>query len=279
MVASISEEILLQQAVAKGLLTERDIAQAQVEKPIPKRPIIWGPVLDQLVQSGKISDLAVREISADLSRTQKSAAAMARTLDGESLSPARSGDAAQVSLQAAAHHTQDQTLASLPSSGGAVSVQVTLGYPAPHWDKYEFLEVLGRGGMGTVYKARDRRLGRLAALKFIHGDDKGMTERFLQEARSQGRLAHPNICQVYEVGSVDGKPYIAMEYVDGQTLDRAGTLLSLQDKIQVFKDAADAVHAAHEQGVIHRDLKPSDERAAHGDGMALPTSGFGTVTE
>ncbi len=137
-------------------------------------------------------------------------------------------------------------------TGGATN------FPVPHWDKYEFLELLGRGGMGAVYKASDRRLGRIVALKFISSDDPAMVQRFMQEARAQARLVHPHICKVHEVGVVDGKPYIAMEFVAGQTLDKSVRNLTLFEKLHILKDAAQAVHAAHEQGIIHRDLKPGN---------------------
>jgi serine/threonine-protein kinase len=141
--------------------------------------------------------------------------------------------------------------------GSAFVVSFT-GFPVPQWDRYEFLALLGRGGMGAVYKARDRRLGRIVALKFIHGDDPGQIQRFMQEARAQSRLAHPHICQVYEVGTVDNKPYIAMQLVDGLSLDKACRTMTLLDKVRVMKEVVEAMHAAHEQGVIHRDLKPSN---------------------
>src|SRR3954467_3256591 len=69
------------------------------------------------------------------------------------------------------------------------------GFPVPSWDRYEFIELLGRGGMGEVYKARDKRLGRIVALKFILGSDPDLVMRFLQEARAQARIDHPNICK------------------------------------------------------------------------------------
>lgn len=150
------------------------------------------------------------------------------------------------------------TLASEPAEATSRPLVSVAGFPVPHWDKYEFLELLGRGGMGVVYKARDRRLGRVVALKFIHGDDPVLLQRFMQEARAQARLMHPHICKVYEVGVVDQRPYIAMEYVAGQTLDKAVANLGLIDKLRIIKDAAEAIHAAHELGIIHRDIKPSE---------------------
>jgi hypothetical protein len=88
------------------------------------------------------------------------------------------------------------------------------GFPVLHWDKYEFLELLGRGGMGAVYKARDRRLGRIVALKFIHGDDPGLVQRFMQEARAQARLTHPHICKM----SVPRKPSDGIARIRGPVI-------------------------------------------------------------
>src|SRR3954451_22018625 len=85
--------------------------------------------------------------------------------------------------------------------------------PVEKWDRYELLAPIGRGGMGTVYKARDRRLDRIVALKFILGANPNLVLRFLQEARAQARIDHPNVCHVYEVGEVDGRAYIAMQLI------------------------------------------------------------------
>lgn len=152
--------------------------------------------------------------------------------------------------------------ATMASGGAAVvssrAVVTSAAFPVPNWDRYEFISTLGRGGMGSVYKARDRRLGRIVALKFIHGDDPGLIQRFLQEARAQARLTSPHICKIHEAGFVDSKPYIAMELVDGASLDKAGPSLSLVEKVQVTRDVAMAMHLAHEEGIVHRDLKPSN---------------------
>ncbi len=163
-------------------------------------------------------------------------------------------------------------------------------FPVSGWERYEFLELLGRGGMGEVYEARDRRLDRIVALKFIRGADPDLTMRFLQEARAQARIDHPNVCKVYEVGEVNGKPYIAMQLVDGERLDRAAVSMSLPEKVQVMKQVVEAIHEAHRQGVIHRDLKPGNilvERSEDGRwvplvmdfGLAYDTShGHGLTT-
>lgn len=125
-------------------------------------------------------------------------------------------------------------------------------FPVLHWERYEFVKLLGKGGMGAVYKARDPRLNRPIALKFIHSTDDQMILRFMQEARAQARIDHPGICKVYEVGEVEGKAYIAMQFIDGPSLNQAARQLSIGEKAQVIRDAAQALHAAHELGIIHR---------------------------
>ena len=120
------------------------------------------------------------------------------------------------------------TLASRPPGGGhATTSTSTVEEPSIRdWDRYELLELLGRGGMGVVWKARDRRLGRIVAVKLIRGADPNLAMRFVQEARAQARIDHPGICKVFEVGEVDGKRYIAMQFVDGQRLDKAAASAS-----------------------------------------------------
>jgi serine/threonine-protein kinase len=128
---------------------------------------------------------------------------------------------------------------------------------------YEVLAELGRGGMGVVYRARQRSLNRIVALKMVlAGAHAGAQElaRFRAEAEAAARLAHPNIVQVHEVGAHQGRPFFAMEYVEGGSLEEklGGTPLPAGQAAELVKTLAQAVQAAHDKGVVHRDLKPAN---------------------
>jgi len=190
----------------------------------------YGPRLDRLRKLGLIDDATINELTRELRSVE-------------------------MTTETAALKSGEQ-----PPSAGSAAVRVQLPLPEPlrRWTRYELLDVLGQGGMGVVYKARDRRLGRLVALKFIRLSDPKMAQRFLNEARAQARITHDNICKVYEVDEVAGQPYIAMEYVDGESVLAISTQLSLVNKVKLMQDIAEALHAAHRIGIIHRDMKPQN---------------------
>ena len=128
---------------------------------------------------------------------------------------------------------------------------------------YRILGELGSGGMGVVYLAEDERLGRRVAIKFLPTDaigDARALERFRVEARAASQLSHPGICAIHDIGDDEGKPFIVMELLKGETLreriDRGA--LKLTDVLDIGIQLADALEAAHSQGIIHRDIKPAN---------------------
>ncbi|MBZ0113021.1 MAG: protein kinase [Thermoanaerobaculia bacterium] len=125
-------------------------------------------------------------------------------------------------------------------------------------DRYEILALLGAGGMGQVYRANDSVLGREVALKILRGDDPLLFARAQREARHQSRVNHENVGHIYEVGKLDEKPFVAMQLVEGRDLGAAMAELSLFDKVDILRQVAEGVQAAHSTGLIHRDIKPGN---------------------
>ncbi|MFI5183042.1 MAG: protein kinase [Vicinamibacteria bacterium] len=129
--------------------------------------------------------------------------------------------------------------------------------------RYEILDKLGEGAMGVVYRARDTSLGRVVALKMLSteiGDDDELHQRFRREAEAIGRLSHPHIVSVYDLGEADGRAYMAMELLDGEDLRALieTRAIGLPEKVRIMAEICDGVGYAHSRGVVHRDIKPAN---------------------
>lgn len=152
--------------------------------------------------------------------------------------------------------------------------------PSTLSERYDDIQFLGEGGMGTVYRGRDKRLGRMVAIKLLKGLDEKLGQRFLLEARSQAKIQHEHVCRVYEAGEVNGEPFIVMQYIDGESFSKAARRLTLEQRVKVMREISSAVHEAHRLGLIHRDIKPGNILVeTQADGLKPYIMDFGLAKE
>ena len=146
-------------------------------------------------------------------------------------------------------------------AGTAPQQPVVTIQPGLKINQYELIKMLGEGGMGTVYLARDTRLGRRVAIKFLQANQPELTQRFLVEARTTALCQHDNIVVIYEVGEYEGAPYIVLEFLSGKPLTHYtenGQKMPYSRAVEVMCAILRALDCAHDQGIVHRDLKPDN---------------------
>ena len=147
-------------------------------------------------------------------------------------------------------------------------------------ERYELGRCLGEGGMARVFEAFDHKLSRRLALKFLTRDEPQIVAHFLREARAQAQVRHRHVLEVYDTGELEGRPYIAMRLVTGTTLGEIAPSLTLEQRLQLLAQAAEGLHAAHTQGLVHRDVKPSNilVEESSGGGLEAFIADFGIAS-
>ncbi|MCP4896916.1 MAG: protein kinase [bacterium] len=239
---------LLKAAQSAGLIDEITLQRALSATTDPNvRTGSWGPEIEFLLREGSLEPSQIVRLAREIGDRDLEATRVA----GQDSSPELLGSATPTPDAAALRPLADVT------DDPAIAT----------WDRYRIKECLGRGGMGSVYRAHDLQLDRDVAIKFLHRRDPDVVRRFWREARSQAQADHENICQVYEVGEHAGHVFIAMQLVEGQSLMEAGLFMTLEERVRVMIAVCRAVHAAHQRSLIHRDLKPANvmvEQTARG---------------
>src|ERR1700738_2760618 len=157
--------------------------------------------------------------------------------------------------------------------------------PVNKLGKYELIQELGRGAMGIVYRARDPIINRLVALKTITkgvAEDPSMLQRFYREAQAAGGLQHPNIVTIYEMGEENGVPFIAMEYLEGESLDAVlgkKAQMPLAQKLGYVVQVCRALSYAHQHGIVHRDIKPANIVVTRGGVVKVVDFGIARIID
>ncbi len=192
-----------------------------------------------------------------------------------------SSENATIDVEATTVHAGDPALSPNPSTLRTAPSSERRTVPPSLADRYEDIHFLGEGGMGTVYRGRDPRLGRSVAIKLLKSSDPTLLQRFLQEARSQAKIQHEHVCRVYDAGEADGEPFIAMQFIEGESLSKMAERMTLEQRVKIMREVSVAVHEAHRLGLIHRDIKPGNILVeVGGDGSFKPyVMDFGLAKE
>lgn len=256
------EEAILRRALREGRLTPGEAERLRTDVETLRRLVEQvGPAVALLLVTRRLAPQAVLpylEDPEDIAFVRRLQDPAPLETDAGSSAPPLTQEVESPDLEtrpaSAPTWTMDEGESSeAPPAGPGVS-QIAI----PGLDRYVILQKLAQGGTATVFKALDPRLNRPVALKVLWGDTGGQVRRILREAQAQAKVEHENVCRVYEVGEAGGLHYIAMQYIEGFTLDQVQKQLTLEQKVRLMKRVAEALHAAHRQGLIHRDIKPSN---------------------
>jgi eukaryotic-like serine/threonine-protein kinase len=255
------EDRLLELAIRKGIISREQIEQIEQERARAETGVFgdgrYGARTEMLIRNGIITEEILKKLAEELNSNSDAE-------PGSNEMPTLEPVTASSSTLDADRGTMDVqqldtgNLITIETSIERLQTVINKEEPVKNWDRYKIVHFLGEGGMGRVYKALDPNLNRYVAIKFIRGDAAQLAQRFLQEARAQAKVEHEHICKIYEVGEVEGKLYIAMQYIEGKNLAQISKELTIEQKVKAMKEVAEAVHAAHRIGLIHRDIKPAN---------------------
>ncbi len=246
-----NEKDILNLALAKGFISRNDVALAenQTEQ--------GASVLSFLISVNLIDEEIVECLQLELQQLRSTFTLRAQDLDLSDETPTLLPNQRRGSDPVKGVGRTRSFDPSVDFSGQLRIISADADFPS-HWERYQYVRFLGEGGMGRVFLALDPRLKRHVAIKFVRSGDANSVERFLNEAQTQARVTHNNLCKIFEVGEVDGRPYIVMQFIDGLALNLLGPELGLEQKLVLIRDVAEGLQHAHRCGLIHRDIKPSN---------------------
>ncbi|HEY3227086.1 MAG TPA: protein kinase, partial [Planctomycetota bacterium] len=259
----MTDGILLQVNLQSRLIPEERLKEAQS---IQERERASGAtpraLIDILRTQGAIDSVTENRLRLLMSRSADLATAATAELTPPDATRALGADGAEMtaSFRSIMENSLSPDPAAAPrppSKSGAPPEVLEAQADDKNWfGPFILVAIVGSGGSGTVYRAWDRRVNRVAGLKILHTTEPTALERFTREARIAGNLQHPAIATIYEVGEHEGRSYIAMKYIDGRPIDAAPR--SIPENLALIRDACRALDYAHGKGIIHRDIKPAN---------------------
>jgi eukaryotic-like serine/threonine-protein kinase len=244
------------------------------QEPTPTTPSTWP-------SSTPMPQPAIAAVPANPSRTVASSGRARRQSEAPSgIAPASAWDTPSDISPGSTPGTPPSTPGS--DAGTGAHAAAAMPHPGVRINQYEMIKMIGEGGMGTVYLARDLRLGRRVAIKFLQSNQRELTQRFLVEARATARCQHENIVVIYEVGEHAAAPYMVLEFLNGKPLTsqiKSGGKLPYSRAVEIMVATLKALECAHGQGIVHRDLKPDNIFVTDGGTIKVLDFGIAKVLE